>query len=358
MTAHGDRADAVVREARRIADEILFPRALPTDAAGLVPKANLDVLADAGLYGLAGPEEAGGSGVDLPTACRVFETLAGGCLTTAFVWAQHHGAVAALSADDAPATLRAEWLVPLCRGERRAGVSFAGLLPRAAVLAREVDGGWILDGTAPWVSGWGRVDVIHASARTDADAADGGTIVRALIDAEAGARLTVEPLRLVAVDASGTVTVRFDGYFVPFERVTGMQAYEEWAARDASFLRMNGSFALGVAGRSLRLLGPSALDDELVSVRDGLDEAAPDVMPAARARASEFALRATTTLVVSEGARAVVVDHHAQRLAREALFLLVFGSRAPIRTALIERLARGTGRDEMPMGHNGRGRRR
>jgi hypothetical protein len=43
--------------------------------------------------------------------------------------------------------------------------------------------------------------------------------------------------------------------------------------------------------------------------------------------------------VVTNGARAVLLDEHAQRLAREALFLLVFGSRSSIRSALLERLA-------------------
>ncbi len=346
MSAVDERANAVLAEATRIADDILFPEALRTDASGLVPSANLDVLADAGFYGLAGPEDAGGLDVDFPTACRVFEAFAGGCLTTAFVWAQHQGAVLALSAADAPAGLRAEWLGPLCRGERRAGVSFAGLLPRPGMLAEEVDGGWVIDGTAPWVSGWGRIDVIHASARADADAEGGGTIVHVLVDARVGADISAQPLRLVAVDASGTVTLRFDRCFVPAERVTGTQPYAEWAAQDALFLRMNGSLALGVAGRSLRLMGPSPLDDELEAVRNQLDTASPDVMPAARAHASEFALRAATNLIVSEGARALVVDHHAQRLAREAMFLLVFGSRAAIRSALVERLGRRTDGDD------------
>jgi alkylation response protein AidB-like acyl-CoA dehydrogenase len=52
-----------------------------------------------------------------------------------------------------------------------------------------------------------------------------------------------------------------------------------------------------------------------------------------RARASEFALRAATTLVVSGGGRSISLEHHAQRLAREALFLLVFGQTATIKAA-------------------------
>jgi hypothetical protein len=37
------------------------------------------------------------------------------------------------------------------------------------------------------------------------------------------------------------------------------------------------------------------------------------------------------------------VDQHAQRLAREAVFLLVFGSRPAIKTALLHQLRATTG---------------
>jgi alkylation response protein AidB-like acyl-CoA dehydrogenase len=69
-----------------------------------------------------------------------------------------------------------------------------------------------------------------------------------------------------------------------------------------------------------------------------LDAGTPETLPAARARASELAVRAAAALTVGQGGRAILADHDAQRLAREALFLLVFGSRASIRTELMARL--------------------
>ena len=65
-------------------------------------------------------------------------------------------------------------------------------------------------------------------------------------------------------------------------------------------------------------------------------------MPEERARASELALRAATTLVVSGGGRSIAMDHHAQRLAREAIFLLVFGQTAAIKAAQLHRLYDGS----------------
>ena len=100
----------VLTEARRIADEVLFPAAMATDAADQVPVSHFDALAAAGLYGILGPAAAGGLGLDLPAACAVVEELAGGCLATTFVWIQHFGLVRELSADDArPACATRGW---------------------------------------------------------------------------------------------------------------------------------------------------------------------------------------------------------------------------------------------------------
>jgi alkylation response protein AidB-like acyl-CoA dehydrogenase len=63
-------------------------------------------------------------------------------------------------------------------------------------------------------------------------------------------------------------------------------------------------------------------------------------MPAARAAASELCWRAAAELLVATGGRSVLTDQHAQRLAREAMFLLVFGSRPSIKADLLRRLAR------------------
>ena len=60
----------VVERARLIADEVLFPAAIETDRAPLVPRDHLDRLARGGFYGMAGPSEAGGWDLDPETANR------------------------------------------------------------------------------------------------------------------------------------------------------------------------------------------------------------------------------------------------------------------------------------------------
>ncbi len=322
----------VVERARAIADDVLFPAAMATDAAGLVPVAHLDLLAREGLYGIGGPAEAGGLDLDLATTCEVVEALASGCLTTTFVWLQHRNPVRAVAASQTRG-LAETWLEPLCRGDRRAGIALAGNRPGPPLLTyTRTSAGWSLSGEAPWVSGWGRIDVLLVAARRD------DRVVTMLVDALATETLEVEPLRLVGADASGTVTLRFGDHPVSEDRVVGEEAHAAVLERDAGSLRLNGSLALGLAARCCALMGPGPLDDELIACRSGLDDAALDAVPAARARASELALRCAAALTVSGGSRSILTDHHAQRLAREALFLLVFGSRPPIRAELLRRL--------------------
>jgi alkylation response protein AidB-like acyl-CoA dehydrogenase len=323
----------IVGIARRLGEEVLFDVAAATDAGPIVPSANLDALAAAGLYGLTGPESAGGLDADLETACRVIEALASACLTTTFVWVQHLGVVLGVAHSDTPG-VAAEWLEPLCRGEKRAGIALAGLLAGAPQLRAEPAGdGWVLDGTAPWVTGWGRIDVLQAAARDDE-----GNTVFALLEARAGPSLEPgEPLDLVAVRASATVRVRFREHVVPAGRVTAIRPAGARGS-DVEVLRIHGALALGVAERCCRLLGPSALDGELASARTALDAATDESIAGARAAVSDLALRTAAALVTASGSGSLLRDQHAQRLAREALFLLVFGGRRAVRASLLERL--------------------
>jgi alkylation response protein AidB-like acyl-CoA dehydrogenase len=330
----GGPAVDVLATAHRIADEELFPTAGAVDAADAIPRRRLDLLAEAGLYGLAGPHDAGGLEPDFPTFCGVIEALAGGDLTTAFVWIQHHGAVRALAADDAPPALREAELVPLCRGERRAGLALPGLQPGPSSLtALPTPGGWRLDGTAPWVTGWGLIDLVLVVARGPDD-----TVVTLLLDAVDQPGLGVTRVPLVAGNASVTVGLRCDGVPVDAGRVVRTAPHDPDAWTDGGTLRVNGSLALGVAGRCCRLLEDDRLLRELADHRALLENAASADMPAARAATSRFTHRVATRLVVAAGSRAVVRGHPAERLAREALFLLVFGTRPAIKASLLEQL--------------------
>ncbi|WP_259313492.1 acyl-CoA dehydrogenase family protein [Capillimicrobium parvum] len=319
--------------ARRVAREHLAPVATELDLAGVAPAEQLDALAGAGLYGI-GVEE------DFATVCAVIEILAAACLTTTFVWTQHLGVLLAVGSRPEGDPLRAEWLEPLSRGERRAGTAFTGgALPGPPLLhATQADGGWRLDGTAPWISGWGVVDVLYVAGRDPED-----RVVWGLLDAAQPRGLVVEPLELLAVDASATVRADFDAVPLPAERVTAVEPLPPGAGLRPYAIRTHAAMALGVAGRCCEIAGASPLDAELAACRRELDAGLddPEAMVAARARVAGLTLRASAAALVGTGAGGVVAGSEVERLGREALFLAAFGLRAPIRAALLHRLGAG-----------------
>jgi alkylation response protein AidB-like acyl-CoA dehydrogenase len=226
-------------------------------------------------------------------------------------------------------------LVPrLASGDLRSTVAFAGLLPEPRLRCRQDGNSWIVDGVAPWVSGWGRTDLIHLAARAPDD-----DVVWLLADTSSPG-FRAERHHLLGMNASATVTLHVDGVRVDADRMTSRFPWSEWPARDAAGLRTNGSMALGVAARCLRLLGPSPLDDELTSITASLDGGDASTFPSGRAAACDLAVRAASMLLVATGSSAVERGTHAERLYREAAMLLVFGSRPSIRAALLTTIPR------------------
>ena len=319
-----------VETAQRLADDVLFPAALETDRADVLPIGLLDAIAAAGLYGLASPVVVGGLDADFETVCAVWEALSSGCLTTAFVWGQHIGLVHSLAESNSP-ELKAAWLGPLTKGTIRAGLALGGALPQPTLHASRAAGRWRLDGFSPFVSGWNRVDVLHTATRTEND-----EVVWLIVDATEGSALAVERLRLVALNATATVRADFSGLIVPDDRVTAIYPFGRTTPPEV--LRIHASLALGVTARCCRLLGPSRLDEELADCRCRLDALDEETIAADRASAGALAVRAATALMAAAGSRSLIHTDHAQRLAREALFTAVYALRPASRDALLATL--------------------
>jgi alkylation response protein AidB-like acyl-CoA dehydrogenase len=337
--------------ARVIADDVLFPAALQVDADDVIPLGHFAVLAAEGFYGLAGRVEDGGAEVDVLPMAGIIETLTGGCLATTFTWMQHHGVVRGL-ANTANDQLRGKYLDAAVRGELRAGVAYAGAIPQPPRLwATATDGGWLLSGEAPLVSGWGIIDLLLISARDTSPGDGSGLIVNILADAGAGGLdgIAVTELHLIAAQASNTVRLHFEDYFVAAEQVVSEISHQDFLANQHIGARLNGSLALGIAGRCIRLIGEAGeaatatrLTAEQDAVRRRLDDGlgTPDTVPAARAVASEFAYRAAGALVVAIGSSGIMAGSHAERLVREATFTLVAAGRPEIKRSLLEGIPR------------------
>ena len=309
--------------------------AAAVDESSSIPSTHLEALAAAGLYGAFAPKDLGGLELGFAEACDVVEQLAAACLTTTFVWLQHFRLLSALLDPATPENLRL-MLPSVIGGQVKGGVSLGGLLPGPPrLMAQASDDGWLLNGEAPWVSGWGIVDELVVTAREGT-----GSVASFVLDATLCEGLSVTPVRLSAMNASSTVTVTFRQVRVSRDRYVGSQPYAPGTERPEG-LRVNGSLSLGVARRCCEVIGPSVLDDELRRARDDLDRAGADDIHEARARASALAVRGAHVLAVSTGSRAAISGDLAERTTREVSLLLVFASRPAIKTALLDQMLRG-----------------
>jgi alkylation response protein AidB-like acyl-CoA dehydrogenase len=335
----------LVDRAHEIADAVLFPRAVEVDATSQIPNAHWRALADAGLYGIAVPAELGGPDLELADITEILEAVASGCLATAFTWMQHHGVIAALSAT-ANTPLRESILPGAAAGSIRCGVAFAGVVPvPPRMRAERVAGGWRLSGHAPFVSGWGIIDLLQISAGD----ADSGDIVSAIVRAEPQHGIeTVTPQSLFVANATRTVSLDVDGLMITDDRVVNRVSRADFMANQNVGSRLNGTLPLGVARRCATLLevageteAAAALRREAHAIRSRLDEGVGDseLLLAARSDGGELAVRASAALIASAGGSAILRSSVAQLLARDAMFTLVAASRPELKRSLVRRFS-------------------
>lgn len=326
-----------LRAARRLADELLAPNAEATDVASLVPRSHLDALAEAGLYALPAPAELGG--VDHSTSRSIVRAIASGCGATSFVWVQHLGSVGQLT--QSPNTdLRERHLASLASGRTRAGIAFAHLRrrdPSGLRLSVRPDGGWRLDGSAPWVTGWGHIDVVRLGTVDDRR-----TLRWFLVPLDRPG-LSATPVPLSVLSSSGTVELGLNGVPVNEGDLLLEQHLDDWLEADRPVSSRVYPGVLGVADRALRLLRERepAVADSLAEELEQLDaeDAAPTPDPIAmaqhRARCLDVAARSTRALLAAVGGVGMELTHPAQRLAREAAFYVVQAQNASGREATL-----------------------
>ncbi|MGE5211305.1 MAG: acyl-CoA dehydrogenase family protein, partial [Acidobacteriota bacterium] len=244
---------ATVR-AQAVADDVLFPSAQDVDR-GLRPLDDgLRALAEAGLFGIAGPVSHGGADLAPADARRAIAAVGSGCGSTFFVWVQHHGVVRTLRSSP-NGSLVEQLLAPMCVGELIAGVAFAHLRrpgPPAIRATRSGDG-WRLDGFAPWATSWGIADWFAVAA-----ASHDGEVVWVRVPGHDVAGMTATPLALPVFAHTGTVALTFDSYVAADLDVLDVADLDEWRRTDRAHAALGQPAVLGVADRAIRLLADRA----------------------------------------------------------------------------------------------------
>ncbi|MEM1367794.1 MAG: acyl-CoA dehydrogenase family protein [Cyanobacteria bacterium P01_H01_bin.15] len=311
-------------------------------------------LGQQGLLCLNVSTEKGGRGWQLPKISQYTEQLARYSGALAFLQTQHQSAVSALAASANEALY--EYLPAALTGARGIGVGFSQLRRSQSppVTAGEVQGGYRVQGTIPWITGFG----IFQQFMLGAQLPDGRAIF-ALVDfvPQPGLRFSA-PMSLCALQSTQTVSATCENYFVPSEFLIDIKPAGWLQTRDRKNPLSHSFFALGCARAGLDILEAAQTESipEIVSAYSALDEQLNHCRTATyqalgsdrfqemltlRSQAINLAVRcAHAAVTVSRGA-ANYADHPAQRVYREALAFTVFGQNTQVMTATIEQIARG-----------------
>ncbi len=332
-----------------LVDEVYWPSAERFDRFDTVGIDRFEPIADLGLFGSVVPADAGGLHLAPRQVRKALRMLSSGCGTTAFMFAQHHGAAAAVAATSNEA-LRERWLGRLV-DRTLAGTAYAHVRrARQPVIEAAPDGAgrWRLTGEAPWATSWG-----VASVYTVAAVSPRGDLVWGLFEPGDVGVSAPAPLDLMVFGRSGTVRLRFDDAIVDESNLLSVLPLERWRERDQHLVARPSPLALGVGDRAFALLAEAAPEtaavhrDRWLEVSEQAAHAAASVdegtsvveeVAAARADVVLTVQMLTTALLSVLGGRAAELSEPAQRLAREALFYVVQGQADNGRMALLKAL--------------------
>lgn len=142
----------------RIAQEIIAPAAVETDAAGTFPRAAVSAMGRNGLLGLISATEVGGLGEGHRAATQVVERIARECASTAMVVCMHYCGAAVIEAfgprDAREAVARGEHVTTLAFSEAGSRSHFWAPMSTAV----SVQEGVRLDAKKSWVTSAGQAD--------------------------------------------------------------------------------------------------------------------------------------------------------------------------------------------------------
>jgi alkylation response protein AidB-like acyl-CoA dehydrogenase len=364
-----DRERTLVARASEIATQVLAPRANDVDRGLVSPMSNLRCLAEAGLLGLTVPSSQGGAEVSRSTVRECLQILSSACGVTGFLVGRHLNACRTVASSNNH-MLKWSVLPEMALGNRLCAHATTHLLNSGApsLRATPYGNGYRLDGTAPWVTGWGIMEEMVVGATLP-----DGNFLFGLLPLIEGPTLHVsEPMDLCAMSSTATVSVTCSELVVDSEHVLGVETPQDirWWQNAGLLGQTIGPFA--VTGASIALieaetrensasgsvleLTADALQAELsaaqLEVRLLGDRGGQTGFPAAARRlvawSQGLSLRAAQAALLSVGARGISRTHTAQRLFRETMFYTIYLQNSELRAEMLQQLTR-------TLGHEGTG---
>ena len=203
-----------------------------------------DALADAGLFGILGPVEAGGSDLSARAARRIIAAIAGGCGATFFVWVQHHGVVRAVRNSPNDAVRDASARAALLRCEH-CGRRIRACAARRVRRQFEPRVSSAVGSSTDWPRGPPR-GASRNSSRSSLRTTH-GDLVWAMVDSTRIAGITPHRLELPVLAGTGRLRSRSIGSSSPMTTCSWRSTLAAWRAVDRRTSSIGQTAATGVA---------------------------------------------------------------------------------------------------------------
>lgn len=252
----------LVATVRRFIDREVKPSVRETEHANTYPEQWIDQMKQIGIYGLAVPEEYGGTPVSMPCYVRVTEELARGWMSLAGAMGGHT-VVASLLARFGTEEQKRTYLPRLATGEMRATMALTepgggSDLQGMTTTARRDGDDLVISGAKTWISNARRAGLIALLCKTDPDATPAHRGI-SIVLVEHGPGLTVsEDLSKLGYKGVETCELSFDGYRTPATQILGTEPGRGFA----QMMKGLETGRIQVASRALGVAS-AALEDSL-----------------------------------------------------------------------------------------------
>jgi alkylation response protein AidB-like acyl-CoA dehydrogenase len=211
---------------RDFVDKEVIPVAREYEQAGRYPTEIVEGLKEMGLFGITVPEEYGGLDLDPVAFAIVFEELARGWMGVAGVLGSH-SLSCRLIAMHGTEEQKSKYLPDLATGKRRTGLGLtepdAGTdVQGIRTVARETDGGYVVDGTKTWITNARFADPLPVMVKTDPTATPAHKGMSVLLVEQGTPGYSVlKDIPKVGYKGPESCEVLLDGAQVPAENLLG-----------------------------------------------------------------------------------------------------------------------------------------
>ncbi len=347
---------AFLGEILRYLREDVAPNAQQMDGDPETLRPAIEGLFRLGAMNLKAPTEFGGPNLSDLDFREFQEEVARTSGSLSFLQTQHQSAVSFILKGHNE-QLKSDVVPKMRFGERRIGVGFSQLRrPGPPIMrATPTEGGYRLDGTVPWITGWTFFDEFLIGATLP----DGKVLFGIVpLSGQAGINISA-PMQVATMYAARTVSAELDGFLLDNALLVGVQSGDFIRRNDQINVVIQGHFALGCARGALDVLEASsrkrenqtavkeayeALFLEWTDCRQAMfdsqgEELTQEARVQLRAWAIELCARCAHAAVTSSAGGAIAANHPAQRILREAMVYTVSAQTQEIMDATLSRLS-------------------